>query len=316
MTYFLFVVGIFLLIFGANWLVDGASSLAKRFNVSDLLIGLTIVALGTSAPEMVVNVTASIQGSTDMAIGNAIGSNIFNGMVILGISAVLNPVNVKHNTIWKEIPLCLLAAVVAWLVANDTLFNGDTVSVISRSDGLLMLCFFGIFMYYVIGVAKSDTDPGDPVAVMPLYKSIIYIILGIGGLVVGGNWIVDGGVAMARAFRISEAVIGLTIISAGTSLPELATSAVAAYKKNSDIAIGNVVGSNIMNIFLILGTSAVFTPLPFNATMNTDLLINICVSIAMFVFLFTGKGRRIDRWEGGVLVTVYVAYVAYLISQQ
>jgi cation:H+ antiporter len=134
--------------------------------------------------------------------------------------------------------------------------------------------------------------------------------------VVGGNWIVDGGVAMARAFRISEAVIGLTIISAGTSLPELATSAVAAYKKNSDIAIGNVVGSNIMNIFLILGTSAVFTPLPFNATMNTDLLINICVSIAMFVFLFTGKGRRIDRWEGGVLVTVYVAYVAYLISQQ
>jgi cation:H+ antiporter len=316
MTYFLFVVGIFLLIFGANWLVDGASSLAKRFNVSDLLIGLTIVALGTSAPEMVVNVTASIQGSTDMAIGNAIGSNIFNGMVILGISAVLNPVNVKHNTIWKEIPLCLLAAVVAWLVANDTLFNGDTVSVISRSDGLLMLCFFGIFMYYVIGVAKSDTDPGDPVAVMPLYQSIIYIILGIGGLVVGGNWIVDGGVAMARAFRISEAVIGLTIISAGTSLPELATSAVAAYKKNSDIAIGNVVGSNIMNIFLILGTSAVFTPLPFNATMNTDLLINICVSIAMFVFLFTGKGRRIDRWEGGVLVTVYVAYVAYLISQQ
>jgi cation:H+ antiporter len=316
MTYFLFVVGIFLLIFGANWLVDGASSLAKRFNVSDLLIGLTIVALGTSAPEMVVNVTASIQGSTDMAIGNAIGSNIFNGMVILGISAVLNPVNVKHNTIWKEIPLCLLAAIVAWLVANDTLFNGDTVSVISRSDGLLMLCFFGIFMYYVIGVAKSDTDPGDPVAVMPLYQSIIYIILGIGGLVVGGNWIVDGGVAMARAFRISEAVIGLTIISAGTSLPELATSAVAAYKKNSDIAIGNVVGSNIMNIFLILGTSAVFTPLPFNATMNTDLLINICVSIAMFVFLFTGKGRRIDRWEGGVLVTVYVAYVAYLISQQ
>ncbi|WP_250631572.1 calcium/sodium antiporter [Rhodoflexus caldus] len=316
MTYFLFVVGVFLLIFGANWLVDGASSLAKRFNVSDLTIGLTVVALGTSAPEMIVNLTAGIQGSTDMAIGNAIGSNIFNVMVILGLSAVLNPVDVKHNTIWKEIPLCLLAAVVAWLVANDTLFNGEAVSVISRSEGLLMLCFFGIFMYYVTDVARSDTDSGEPITVLPLYQSIAYILLGIGGLVVGGKWIVEGGIAMARAFQVSEAVIGLTIISAGTSLPELATSAVAAYKKNSDIAIGNVVGSNIMNIFLILGASAVVTPLPFNPAMNTELLINIGISIAMFVFLFTGKGRRIDRWEGGVLLTIYIAYISLLIYQQ
>jgi cation:H+ antiporter len=316
MTYFLFVIGIFMLIFSANWLVEGASSLAKRLNVSDLIIGLTVVALGTSAPEMIVNLTASIKGVTDMAIGNAIGSNIFNVMVILGVSALFNPIDVKHNTIWKEIPLCLLASVVAWVVANDSLLTGADNSVISRSDGLMMLCFFGIFMYYVTDVAKSDTDSVEPVAMKPLYQSLAYIVLGIGGLVIGGRWIVEGGVEMARAFQVSESVIGLTIISAGTSLPELATSAVAAFKKNSDIAIGNVVGSNIMNIFLILGMSAVVTPLPFNPAMNADLLINIGISIAMFVFLFTGKGRRIDRWEGGLLLTIYIAYISLLIYQQ
>lgn len=313
MTYILFVAGVFLLIFGASKLVDGASSLAKRFNVSDLLIGLTVVALGTSAPEMIVNITAGTQGSTDMAVGNAIGSNIFNAMVILGLSAVLYPVNVKKNTIWKEIPLNLLAALVIWFVANDTFFNGDATSVISRSDGLVLLCFFGIFMYYVTDVAKADKEAGTPIMIMPLYKSIGYVLFGIVGLILGGRWIVAGGVAMARAFDVSEAVIGLTIISAGTSLPELATSAVAAYKKNSDIAIGNVVGSNIMNIFLILGASAVVTPLPFNPAMNTELLMNIGISVAMFVFLFTGKGRRIDRLEGALLLTAYVAYIAFLI---
>ncbi|WP_448519794.1 calcium/sodium antiporter [Rhodoflexus sp.] len=316
MIYLLFIVGIFLLILGADHLVEGASSLAKRFNVSDLLIGLTIVALGTSAPEMIVNLTASTQGSTDMAIGNAIGSNIFNVMVILGLSAILHPINVKHNTLWKEIPLNLLAALVVWFVANDAFFNGDASSVISRSDGLILLCFFVIFMYYVTDVAKADQESSPPIAVMSLGKSIIYIVVGIVGLVVGGRWIVEGGVEMAKAFEISEAVIGLTIISAGTSLPELATSAVAAFKKNSDIAIGNVVGSNIMNIFLVLGASAVTTPLSFNPAMNTELLMNIGISIAMFIFLFTGKGRRIDRWEGVLLLAIYISYIAYLIYQQ
>ncbi|MCS7019653.1 MAG: calcium/sodium antiporter [Cytophagales bacterium] len=316
MAYFLFVIGIFLLIFGANWLVDGASSLAKRFQVSDLLIGLTVVALGTSAPEMIVNLTASMSGNTDMAVGNAIGSNIFNVMVILGFSALLNPIDVKHNTIWKEIPLNLLAAIVAWLVANDVFFNGATNSAISRSDGLILLCFFCVFMYYIVSVAKSDPQSGGAIKVMPLYQSVLYMVAGIGGLVLGGRWIVDGGVIMARNLGVSEAVIGLTIISAGTSLPELATSAVAAYKKNSDIAIGNVVGSNIMNIFLILGASAVVAPLPFNPKMNMELLINIGTGIAMFAFLFTGKGRRIDRWEGSVLLIIYISYISYLISQQ
>lgn len=316
MTYLMFAAGLVLLVFGANWLVEGASSLAKRFNVSDLLIGLTVVALGTSAPEMIVNLTAGISGSTDMAIGNAIGSNIFNVMVILGLSALLHPVNVKQNTIWKEIPLSLLAAVVAWILANDTFFNNASAATISRSDGLILLCFFTIFMYYVTDVAKADKESGEPIIVMPLYRSVIYVLAGIGGLMLGGRWIVNSGVEMARMLGVSEAVIGLTIISAGTSLPELATSAVAAYKKNSDIAIGNVVGSNIMNIFLILGTSAVVTPLPFNPSMNTELLMNIGISIAMFVFLFIGKGRRIDRWEGGLLLAIYILYISYLIVKQ
>ncbi|MCS6968305.1 MAG: calcium/sodium antiporter [Cytophagales bacterium] len=316
MMYVLFVIGIFLLILGASWLVDGASSLAKRLNVRDIVIGLTVVALGTSAPEMIVNLTAGIRGATDMAVGNALGSNIFNAMVILGLSAAMYPIKVKRNTVWKEIPLNVLAALVIWFVADDVFFGNAEKPVISRSDGLILLCFFCIFMYYVSDVAKNERAIGEPIPVMPLYKSIAYIMLGIVGLMVGGNWIVEGGVAMARAFQVSEAVIGLTIISAGTSLPELATSTVAAYKKNSDIAIGNVVGSNIINIFLILGVNAVVTPLPFNPSMHTELFINIATAIALFVFLFTGKGRQIDRWEGIALFVVYLIYISLLIYQQ
>jgi cation:H+ antiporter len=316
MTYILFALGFVLLIFGANGLVDGASSLAKRFNISDLIIGLTIVAFGTSTPELVVSVQAATSGSTDIAVGNVVGSNIFNSLFILGLAAIMSPVNVQHNTTWKEIPLMLLSAIVVGLLVNDQMISGEAASFVSRVDGLILLCFFAVFMYYVIDMARNDATPSEEVKQLPVWKSLLFIALGLCGLVVGGGWIVDGAVAIARTFGMSEAVIGLTIVSAGTSLPELATSAVAAYKKNADIAIGNVVGSNIFNVFFILGTSATIAPLPFNPVMNFDVVINVLVSIFMFVFLFTGQGRRIDRVEGIIFVIAYLVYVSYLIYQQ
>jgi cation:H+ antiporter len=316
MVYLLFVLGFVLLIFGANGLVDGASSLAKRLNISDLVIGLTIVAFGTSTPELVVSVLAGLEGKTDIAIGNVVGSNIFNSLFILGLAAILSPINVQHNTTWKEIPLMLLSAIVLGFLVNDVLISGAATSEVTRVDGLILLSFFAIFMYYVIDMARNDPTPSEEIKQLPIWKAGLFLVLGLVGLVLGGKWIVDGAVEMARAVGMSESVIGLTIISAGTSLPELATSAVAAYKKNSEIAIGNVVGSNIFNVFFILGISATINPLNFNPAMNFDVMINIIVSIFMFVFLFTGKGRRIDRWEGIVFMLAYVVYVSYLIYNQ
>jgi cation:H+ antiporter len=316
MTYVLFALGFVLLIFGANGLVEGASSLAKRLNISDLIIGLTIVAFGTSTPEMVVSIQAATSGSTDIAVGNVVGSNLFNSLFILGLAAIMSPVNVQHNTTWKEIPLMLLSAIVMGLVVNDQMISGAATSEVSRVDGMVLLCFFAVFMYYVVDMARNDATPSEEVKQLPVWKSLVFIALGLAGLVVGGRWIVAGAVEIARSVGLSEAVIGLTIVSAGTSLPELATSAVAAYKKNADIAIGNVVGSNIFNVFFIMGLSATVTPLPFNPSMNFDVVLNVLVSIFMFVFLFTGQGRRIDRWEGAIFVAAYLGYVAYLIAQQ
>ncbi len=316
MVYALFFLGFVLLIFGANGLVDGASSLAKRFNISDLVIGLTIVAFGTSTPELVVSVLAGLSGQTDIAIGNVVGSNIFNALFILGLAAILSPVNVQHNTVWKEIPLMSLAAIVLGFLVNDALISGAATSEITRVDGLILLSFFAVFMYYIVDMARNDPSPTEEIKPMPVWKAVLFLVLGLGGLVLGGQWIVAGAVEMARAVGMSESVIGLTIISAGTSLPELATSVVAAYKKNSDIAIGNVVGSNIFNIFFILGVSATISPLTFNLAMNFDVIINVVVSFFMFIFLFTGKGRQIDRWEGITFMLAYVGYVSYLIYNQ
>lgn len=316
LTYILFVIGLVLLIFAANWLVEGSSSLAKRLNIPDLIIGLTIVAFGTSTPELVVNLYAGSSGQTDIAIGNVVGSNIFNVLFILGLAAILKPVNAHVNTTWKEIPLALLAALVLGICANDIFFDGATRSHLTRTDGLIMLAFFAIFMYYIVDVARNSKEQGEQVNVIPLWKSLLYIALGLAGLIFGGQWIVEGAVVMAKAAGLSEAVIGLTIVAAGTSLPELATSAVAAYKGNSDIALGNVVGSNIFNIFFILGITSTLYDLPFRPEANIDILMNIFTSLLLFIFLFTGSGRRINRIEGGIFIIIYIAYVVYLLMQQ
>jgi cation:H+ antiporter len=314
MTYILFIIGFYFLIKGADLLVDGSSSIAKKFKISNIAIGLTIVAFGTSAPELVVNVFASIKGSTEIAIGNVLGSNIANILLILGIASIIYPISAKKNTVLKEIPFSLLAALMVALTANDALIDGNSFSAITRIDGLIFIGFFTIFLYYTYGITRSDTDINEPpVKEMRIVKSAAYILIGLTGLVFGGKWIVEGAVAIAEYFNVSQSLVGLTIVAVGTSLPELATSAVAAFKKQTDIAIGNVIGSNIFNIFWILGISAIIRPLPFVATSNFDIVVNIAASIILFFAIYVGKKHTLERWQGIVLVMLYAAYVLFLV---
>lgn len=314
LTYVLFVIGFFVLIKGADLLVDGASSIAQKFRISPLVIGLTIVAFGTSAPELVVNIFASASGNAEIAIGNVLGSNIANILLILGISAAIYPLASKRNTVWKEIPLCLLATLVLGAMANDILIDGAGLSILSRIDGFILIAFFVIFLYYTFGIAKVSGGDGDiEIKKYSLGKSTLFIILGLAGLVLGGQWIVDGAVKIAEYFGISQSLIGLTIVAVGTSLPELATSAIAAYKKQSDIAIGNVVGSNIFNVFWILGLSSTIRPLPFNPAANIDILMTIGATLILFLLMFVGKRNIIERWQGVFMVVLYFIYTGFLV---
>ena len=321
LTYLLFAVGFVALIKGADALVDGSSSIARKANISPLVIGLTIVAFGTSAPEFIVNIFASAGGNTDIAIGNILGSNIANILLVLGITAMVYPVAAKNNTVLKEIPFSLLAALVVGIAANDIFFDGASVSVLTRTDGLIFLCFFLIFLYYSFDIALTDrkkVPKKDEIETYTTFRSVIYIVLGLAGLALGGKWIVDGAVQIAEAFNVSQSLIAISVVAIGTSLPELATSVIAALKKQTDIAIGNVVGSNIFNLFWVLGFSAVVHPLPFNPDINFDVTMTILASIVLFTVMFTGKmgdGRKylIDRKEGGFMVALYVAYMIFLI---
>lgn len=313
MIYLLFVIGFVLLIYGANFLVDGASSLAKKYRISNVVIGLTIVALGTSSPELVVNLMASFKGSEDVALGNIMGSNISNILLILGVSALIYPLTVNNNTKWKEVPLSLLAAVVLFVVANDAIIDGHGFSFVTRSDGLILVAFFLLFMHYAFSIARETGEEEFAIKVFPLWRSWLMIVGGIAGLIFGGKWIVDGAVVIASSLGMSEALISLTIIAIGTSLPELATCVVAAMKRNSDIVIGNVIGSNIFNIFFVLGTSAVIKPLPFNPVLNFDVYVGIIACFLLFVFLFFPRKKILERWQGGVFVALYVSYIVALV---
>ncbi|MBU4315556.1 calcium/sodium antiporter [Patescibacteria group bacterium] len=315
LIYILFVLGFLLLIKGADLLVDGSSSIAKKLKISSIVIGLTIVAFGTSAPELIVNIFASISGNTEIAIGNVLGSNIANVLLVLGICAIIYPIKAKKNTVSKEIPFALLAAIIVGIAANDFLIDGTGFSGLTRIDGIVFISFFAIFLYYTFGIAKLKDSGMNGIEITEhgYAKSIIYILLGLAGLTFGGKWIVDGAVHIAEIFNVSQSLIGLTVVAIGTSLPELATSAVAAYKKNTDIAIGNIVGSNIFNIFWILGVSSIIRPLPFQFSSNFDIGMTIFVSILLFALMFIGKKHVIERWQGILMVVIYVAYVAFLI---
>jgi cation:H+ antiporter len=311
----LLLVGLVLLVKGADWLVDGASVFAKKHNVSDLAIGLTIVAFGTSAPELVVNVVAASGNYPDIVFGNIIGSNNFNLFAILGIAGLITPLAVQSSTVWKEIPFSLLAALLLFILANNFLFSGDPV--LTRYDGIILMALFAGFLYYVATQLKSDPSADKiPNKDYSNLKISLLILGGLAGLVLGGKLVVDNAVAMAQSLGVSEKIIGLTIVAAGTSLPELATSVVAAMKKNADIAIGNIVGSNIFNIFLILGVSAIIRPLDYNVSFNTDLYLLAGGTIFLFFAMFTGKRHRLDRWEAMLLLAVYLGYTSYLVTME
>lgn len=315
LPYLLLVLGFVLLVKGADLLIDGASSIARRLNVSDSVIGLTVVAFGTSTPELFVNIVASAKGNTGIAIGNVLGSNIANILLILGVSSVVFPLTVTKGTVWREIPFSFLAALVLGILANDHLIDHRDFSAISRTDGLAFLSFFAIFMYYSASIAKKieGMEEHVPEKQPGMLKSTLLVVCGLIGLTGGGKWIVDGGVHMALKFGMSESLVGLTIVAVGTSLPELATSAMAAYRRNVEIAVGNVVGSNIFNIFFVLGVSATIRPLPFQTVNNIDIGVVVLANFVLFASMFTGKRRSLDRWEGGVLLAVYVLYIAYLV---
>ena len=314
-VFLLVLVGFVLVIKGADLLVDGACALARKLSVSDLMIGLTVVAFGTSLPELAVNVFASLKGSTDIAIGNILGSNIANILLILGISGIIYPLVVTKGTVWKEIPLSLLAAFLLGILANDRLIDNAGSSALTRTDGLVLLSFFVIFIYYTLGIAKriEGSEALYPVKERSIKKISIMIVAGFLALILGGKLVADGAVDLAIALGISQSTIGLTIVAVGTSLPELATSAMAAYKKNPEIAVGNIVGSNIFNIFFILGISSLIRPLHFGAKSNLDIGVLILASSLLFVSMFTGKHHKLDRWEAGLFLVIYSAYILFLI---
>ena len=302
------VVGLVLLVKGADWLVDGASKLAKRLGVTDLVIGLTIVAFGTSMPEFVVNMVSVADGATDLAITNILGSNIFNTLVILGCSALVCPLVAQRSTLRLDIPLNIVAGVLVLVFVFIT--SPMEPKGLSRVEGLALLVVFAAFLVYTIYTAKADATTTTEATPFPLWKCVVLILAGLVGLVVGGEMIVKSAVAIARYCGVAEAVIGLTIVALGTSLPELATSVVAAFKHNNDIAIGNVVGSNIFNVFFILGTSAIIKHLPVYPGIEIDAAL-VAVSALAVWLLLCNKNRSINRWGGALLLIIYAGYLTY-----
>jgi cation:H+ antiporter len=306
MSYALLIIGFLILIKGAGWLVDGASSLAKKFGVPSLVIGLTIVALGTSAPELAVNILAALKGSTDLALGNILGSNIANILLILGSTALIYPVVIQRSTIWKEIPFAMFAVLILALLVNKGALLG-------RIDGAILLVFFLIFLYYVSTITKNGTEESTDIKSRSTSQSAWLIFFGIIALVFGGKWIVDGAIQITALFGVSESLVGLSIIAVGTSLPELATSVVAAHKKQTDIVVGNIVGSNIMNILLVLGVTSMIRPLSFSTALNLDIYIVVGATLLMFLTVFVGKKHTIQRWQGGLFLFLYIGYLSFVL---
>lgn len=310
----LLLVGFAILIKGADFLVNGSSSVAKKFGISNIAIGLTVVAFGTSTPELVVSVISGFEGRNDASFGNIIGSNNFNLMFILGVAGLIYPLFVLRNTVKYEVPLSLLAAIILYTLVNDQLLFSSEVNMLSRIDSIILLVFFGGFMLYVVRTMKSDLGENNSVKIYSTPIAVGMVALGLAMLVGGGTLVVDNAVAIANRYGLSEKLIGLTILAAGTSLPELATSAIAAYRKNTDIAIGNVVGSNIFNLFFILGITGLLNPMEFSTSMNFDLYALLAATVVLMVFMFTINKSKLDRWEAFILLAGYVSYTAYLIS--
>ncbi len=320
MTYILFILGFIFLIKGADMLVEAASSFGRKLQLSEMIIGLTIVSFGTSLPELIVTITASLQGKPELGLGNVLGSNIANILLILGVASIVRPLPIPRDTYFIEIPFSLLAAVLMGFLANTALF-GTSYGYISRYDGLVLLYFFALFMVYVFVVARKGDrseqliDSNHSIITMPTSKAIVWFIAGIIGLYVGGRWIVNSAGTIATNFGLSQSFIGLTVIAIGTSLPELVTSAVAAYRGNTAIAVGNAIGSNIFNILWVIGLASAITPIEFKPDTNHDILMIIISTSTLIMAVIVGKRPAISRWEGLIFIIVYVLYVLYLLGR-
>ncbi len=308
----LIIAGFYLLIKGADFLVRGASSLARRFGISSIVIGLTLVAFGTSLPETFVNIFASINSQNDIVFGNIIGSNILNLLFILGISGLIRPMFINKNTLFREIPYSLLAAALLLILANDSFIFNSSENMLSYFDGFLFITLFIIFLIYAYRMSGNKSKKDIEVSALSLPRAYFYIFAGFFALFIGARLVVDNAVIIAALLGVSEKFIALTIISAGTSLPELATSAVAAYRKEYDISIGNIVGSNIFNIFFILGMSALIRPAKYAAVLNADIIVLIMATLFLIGSVYFRKDRKLHRIESFLFLASYCAYVAYL----
>jgi cation:H+ antiporter len=316
LSFLILVLGLGMVVYGANILVDGAAALAKKYNIPNIVIGLTVVAFGTSSPELAISTYSAFTGNSEIAIGNVVGSNIANILLILGVTAIIYPLSILKNTVLKEIPLSLLAAIIVYVMVNDIAFANESKNIISFSDGIILLAFLAIFMYYLIHLAQTSGEDEDlTILNMSKAKSILYIIGGLALLIGGGKLFVDSAVELAMSFGMSKAVIGLTIVAIGTSLPELATSIVAALKKNSDIAVGNVVGSNIFNIFFILGASSVISPLERGNITDIDLYACIFASLVLLASGYVMGRHKVTKAEGIIFVLLYIGYLSYQVQQ-
>ena len=318
MNVILLIVGLVLILVGANYLTDGSAALARRFNISEFIVGLTIVAIGTSTPELVVSVISALHGSGEMAIGNVTGSNLFNGLLILGISTLIRPVPLTSDNIKKDIPLGILASIVLLVVCCDVLLGSDLRNNIGRDEGIILLLLFVVFISYTIFSAKAPEveEAAEEQKPMPIWLMLIMIVGGLAGLVFGGNLFQTSAVEVARSLGVSESMIAITLLAGGTSLPELAASAVSAFKGKSEMAMGNVLGSNISNIFLVLGASATITPLSLGGITMVDLLTVLGASILLWITAFSFKRNKIDRPEAVILIVAYIAYIWYMVTHQ
>lgn len=310
------IVGITLVLWGADRLTDGASSLARRMNISEMVIGLTIVAAGTSAPELFVSVASALKGTPDLAVGNVVGSNTMNTLLIVGVTAMVAPMSISRTTVTKDIPFTVLASVLLIILCVDG-FSRWSISgnMISRIDGLVLLLAFASFMVYTFSTAKEDpaADQATSTMVSPIWKGLLWVVVGLACLVIGANLFVDSASSVARQLHVSDSVIGLTIVAGGTSLPELATSVVAARKGQSAIAIGNVIGSNVFNILMILGLTATISPMQIGGITLIDLSVMLVSMLIVWLFCFTKL--TVARWEGALLTLGYLAYTGWLLSQ-
>ncbi|MDM5227064.1 calcium/sodium antiporter [Cytobacillus sp. NJ13] len=317
MSYLLLIIGFALLIAGANFFVDGASKIAGFLKISPLLVGLTIVAFGTSSPEATVSILAAMGGSADVAIGNVVGSNIFNITLVVGITAMIFPLKVESTTIRKEIPFTLLATAALMIFISDTYLNSIGSNVVSRSDGLVLLLIFAVFMYYLFEVARESrsSTKADPIKTSAgqWTKQSLLTIAGLAAIIFGGDLVVRSSTEIAYSLGMSETLVGLTIVAIGTSLPELVTSVAAAIKKESEIALGNIVGSNIFNILFVLGASAAISPLPVDPKMFID--ITILILITFVLLIFSRSQYAVGKYEGGFLAASYIMYLIYIIMR-